>query len=197
MIGFTQDGWDRHLLSYPIVAHSDTTHAPCALTFQQRRCCRFPYAFLLFFFFFSVWDFPLLFLRARNSPTERRGVRSVGRRPRPCPHLLPSTSDNVVFFFLLRPPVRPSNKQTKRRKKRPLVFSFFLFFVSSPFSIFLSCKRERRKKNEGRTTFERRALEVWNLISEISVFKSFFISGRDNLAKKIQPIQFEFILNRN
>jgi hypothetical protein len=24
---------------------------------------------------------------------------------------------------------------------------------------------------------------VWNLISEISVFKSFFISGRDNLAK--------------
>jgi hypothetical protein len=66
-----------------------------------------------------------------------------------------------------------------------------LFFVSSPFSIFLSCKRERRKKNEGRTTFERRALEVWNLISEISVFKSFFISGRDNLAKKFS----QFSLN--
>jgi hypothetical protein len=32
---------------------------------------------------------------------------------------------------------------------------------------------------------------VWNLISEISVFKSFFISGRDNLAKKFS----QFSLN--
>lgn len=194
MIGFTQDGWDRHLLSYPIVAHSDTTHAPCALTFQQRRCCRFPYAFLLFFFF--CLGFSSSF-SSREKFSDRKTRCTFSRSPAAA--LPTSTSFDIRQrrFFFLTPPARPSNKQTKRRKKRPLVFSFFLFFVSSPFSIFLSCKRERRKKNEGRTTFERRALEVWNLISEISVFKSFFISGRDNLAKKIQPIQFEFILNRN
>lgn len=182
MIGFTQDGWDRHLLSYPIVAHR---HHSCAV------CVDVPTAALLsislrvpsLLLFFSVWDFPILFLRARNSPTERRGVCSVGRRPRPCPHLLPSTSDNVVFFSYS---ARPSNKQTKRRKKRPLIL-FFFCFLSHPLFLFFFLvnerDRERRKKNEGRTTFERRALEVWNLISEISVFKSFFISGRDNLAK--------------
>lgn len=131
------------------------------------------------FFLFGIFLF-FFFAREILRPKDEVYVQSVAGRGLAHIYFLrhPTTS-----FFFLTPPARPSNKQTKRRKKRPLVFSFFLFFVSSPFSIFLSCKRERRKKNEGRTTFERRALKVWNLISEISVFKSFFISGRDNLAK--------------
>lgn len=181
MIGFTQDGWDRHLLSYPIVAHR---HHSCAVCVDVPTAAllsislRVP-SLLLLFFLFGIFLF-FFFAREILRPKDEVYVQSVAGRGLAHIYFLrhPTTS-----FFFLTPPARPSNKQTKRRKKRPLVFSFFLFFVSSPFSIFLSCKRERRKKNEGRTTFERRALEVWNLISEISVFKSFFISGRDNLAK--------------
>ncbi len=139
------------------------------------------------FFLFGIFLF-FFFAREILRPKDEVYVQSVAGRG--LAHIYFLRHPTTSFFPTL--PVRQTNKQKERKKGRWFSFFFFCFLSHPPFLFFFLVNERKKKKKEGRTTFERRALEVWNLISEISVFKSFFISRR-TISQKFYPIQFEVI----
>ena len=99
----------------------------------------------LLFFLFGI--FPILFLRARNSPTKK--TRNTLSRS-PAAALPTTTSFDIQRRNFLFHSARPSNKQTKKKEKKgSLVFIFFVFVSPRPFSIFFPLNEKKKKKERG------------------------------------------------
>lgn len=151
----------------------------------------------LLFFLFGI--FPILFLRARNSPTKRlpkdeEYAQSVAGRG-----LAHTTSFDIQRRNFLFHSARPSNKQTKKKEKKDRWFSFFLVFVSPrPFSIFFPLNEKKKKKERGTDNLRTSCTGSVEFNFRYFCVQVPSFRGGDNLAKIWRnSVRSHLVLNQN